>query len=87
MKLLTALVFVLALLCATAVQAEIVTKSVSYQHDDVKLEGFLAHNDSIQGKRPAVLVVHDWWGLNDYVRRRAEQLASMGYVAFAQQLC
>ena len=59
MKLLTAF-FCFALLCVAAVQAEIVTKSVSYQHDDLKLEGFLAHNDSIQGKRPAVLVVHDW---------------------------
>lgn len=65
------------------VQAKIMTKTISYQHDGVNLEGFLAYDDSIKGKRPAVLVVHEWWGLNDYARSRAEQLAGMGYVAFA----
>jgi dienelactone hydrolase len=68
---------------ASTVQAKIMTKTISYQHDGVNLEGFLAYDDSLKGKRPAVLVVHEWWGLNDYVRSRAEQLASMGYVAFA----
>ena len=50
------------------VQAKIMTKTISYQHDGVNLEGFLAYDDSLEGKRPAVLVVHEWWGLNDYVR-------------------
>jgi dienelactone hydrolase len=68
---------------ASTVQAEVITKEISYQHDDVNFEGFLAYDDSVKGKRPAVLVVHEWWGLNDYVRSRARQLASMGYVAFA----
>jgi dienelactone hydrolase len=68
---------------ASTVQAKITTKTISYQHDGVNLEGFLAYDDSLKGKRPAVLVVHEWWGLNDYVRSRAEQLAGMGYVAFA----
>ena len=68
---------------ASTVQAKITTKTISYQHDGVNLEGFLAYDDSLKGKRPGVLVVHEWWGLNDYVRSRAEQLAKMGYVAFA----
>jgi dienelactone hydrolase len=68
---------------ASTVQAEVMTKTISYQHDGVNLEGFLAYDDSIKGKRPAVLVVHEWWGLNDYVRSRVQQLAGMGYVAFA----
>jgi dienelactone hydrolase len=68
---------------APTVQAEVITKIISYQHKGVNLEGFLAYDDSLKGKRPAVLVVHEWWGLNDYVRSRAEQLARMGYVAFA----
>jgi dienelactone hydrolase len=68
---------------ASNVQAKIVTKTISYQHDGVNLEGYLAYDDSLKGKRPGVLVVHEWWGLNDYVRGRAEQLAGMGYVAFA----
>lgn len=68
---------------ASTAQAEVITKTISYQHDGVNLEGFLAYDDSVKGKRPALLVVHEWWGLNDYVRSRAEQLARMGYVAFA----
>jgi dienelactone hydrolase len=74
----------LALVGSTStVQAKVMTKTIAYQHDGVNLEGFLAYDDSVKGKRPAVLVVHEWWGLNDYARSRAEQLAGMGYVAFA----
>ena len=47
------------------------------------LKGYLAYNDSIKGKRPGVLVVHEWWGNNDYSRMRADMLAKLGYVAFA----
>jgi len=47
------------------------------------LEGYLAYDDSFQGKRPGVLVVHEWNGHNPYVRKRAEQLARLGYVGFA----
>ncbi|HEY5995555.1 MAG TPA: dienelactone hydrolase family protein, partial [Candidatus Deferrimicrobiaceae bacterium] len=47
------------------------------------LEGYLAWNKAVKGKRPAVLVVHEWWGRNAYVERRARQLAELGYVAFA----
>jgi dienelactone hydrolase len=46
-------------------------------------EGYLAFDDTITGKMPGVLIVHEWWGLNDYVRGRAEELARMGYMAFA----
>lgn len=73
----------LAAVLAVGVQAKIITKSVPYEHAGVKLEGFLAYDDSVHGKRPGVLVVHEWWGLNDYVKDRAEQLAALGYVAFA----
>jgi dienelactone hydrolase len=48
----------------------------------LELEGYLAYDDSIDGRRPGILVVHEWWGLNEYVRKRVEQLAGMGYVAF-----
>jgi dienelactone hydrolase len=71
------------LLLGTAAHAEVKTRTVPYHHENVILEGYLAYEDSIQGKRPGVLVVHEWWGLNDYARKRAEQLAGMGYVAFA----
>jgi len=83
MKTRIALVFLILLLGATNVHARVLTKNISYQHDGVELEGYLAYDDSITGKVPAVLIVHEWWGLNDYARTRAEQLAAMGYVAFA----
>ena len=78
---LTALLIVLAI--PTLAQAKIVTKAVEYRHGDVTLEGYLAYNDELSGRRPGVLVVHEWWGLNDYVKKRAEMLAELGYVAFA----
>ena len=74
---------VIVLLTAGTVQAKLVTRQVAYTQDGVQLEGYLAYDDAVAGKRPGVLVVHEWWGLNDYVRGRAEKLAAMGYVAFA----
>ncbi len=65
------------------VRAEVQTKRVEYEHGGQTLEGTLAWDDATSGKRPGVLVVHEWWGLDDYARGRAEQLAEMGYVAFA----
>ncbi|MGD9852006.1 MAG: dienelactone hydrolase family protein [Nitrospirales bacterium] len=65
------------------VEAKIQLQSILYQHGEAKLEGVLAWDDSIKSKRPGILIVHEWWGLNDYVRTRAEQLAGLGYVAFA----
>lgn len=73
------------LACAATVTslAKIVTKPIAYEHDGVKLEGVLAYDDAVSAPRPGVLVVHEWWGLNDYVKGRAVQLAELGYVAFA----
>ncbi len=70
-------------LYAGVVNAEIQTKTISYKHGTVTLQGHLAWDDGVQGKRPGVLVVHEWWGLNEYARWRAEELAKLGYVAFA----
>ena len=64
-------------------RAEVKTKAVSYTYDGTTFKGHLAWDDAVQGRRPGVLVVHEWWGLNDYARKRAEQLAGLGYVAFA----
>lgn len=63
--------------------AKVVTQAIAYMQDNVSLEGYLAYDDALTGKAPGVLVVHEWWGLNDYARNRAEKLAQMGYVAFA----
>lgn len=67
-------------------EAKIVTKDVLYQHGEVVLEGFLAFDDSIKGKLPGVLVIHEWTGLVDYPKERAIQLAKRGYVAFAADI-
>ena len=59
------------------------TQEIEYQSDDALLTGYLAYDSRIEGKRPGVLVVHEWWGHNEYARKRAEMLAEQGYVAFA----
>ena len=71
---------------ATSAQAKIQTKPVDYAYGGVTMKGYLARDDAVSGKRPGVLVVHEFWGLNDYAKRRAEQLAGMGYVAFAADM-
>ena len=65
------------------VLAKIEEKNVEYQAGDVNLKGFIAYDSSIKGQRPGVLVVHEWWGHNEYARERARKLAKLGYVAFA----
>jgi len=67
----------------TNIIAAIKTETVTYQYEGATLKGHLAYDDSAPGKRPGILVVHEFWGLNDYAKGRAEQLAKMGYVAFA----
>lgn len=73
----------LMLLVCLPAQAAIISKPVEYQHADTVLQGYLAYDDTQKGRRPGVLVVHEWWGLNDYVRSRVTKLAQLGYVAFA----
>src|SRR5262245_8006487 len=71
---------------AASVEAGVQTKKVTYKHGDLECHGYFAWDDAVQGPRPGVLVVHEWWGLNDYARSRAEQLAKLGYVAFAADM-
>ncbi len=63
--------------------SEVVGKPVEYQAGDSVLKGYLAYDDALAGKRPGVLVVHEWWGHNEYARKRAEMLAAQGYTALA----
>lgn len=63
--------------------AAIIGRDVEYSAQGVALKGFLVYDDKIQGKRPGILVVHEWWGLNDYIRKRARMLAALGYTALA----
>lgn len=56
---------------------------VTYKLDSLTMNSFVVYDENKTGKRPAIMVVHEWWGLNDYAKRRARQLAEMGYIAMA----
>lgn len=70
----------------SSAMAALVTKPVAYEHAGVKLTGYLAYDDAVTTKRPGVLVIPEWWGLNDYAKERANRLAALGYVAFAADM-
>lgn len=58
-------------------------KTVEYSAQGVVMKGYLAYDENIKGRRPGVLVVHEWWGLNEYARKRARMVAELGYTALA----
>lgn len=64
-------------------RAEIKGRELTYSANGVALKGYLAYDDAKKAKRPGVLVVHEWWGHNEYARKRARMLAGLGYVALA----
>jgi dienelactone hydrolase len=68
---------------ATTAAAEVQGKEVSYQAGGTTLKGYLASDSDSKGQHPGILVVHEWWGLNDYARQRARMLAELGYTALA----
>jgi dienelactone hydrolase len=63
--------------------AAVKTKAIEYKDGQTVLQGFLAYDDAVKGKRPGVLVVHEWWGHNQHARNQAVRLAKSGYVGFA----
>jgi len=78
----TALMLFLPLLSVPA-NPEIVTREITYKIDTLTCKGFLAFDNSVHGKRPGVLVAHEWWGLNDFTKTQTKNLARDGYIAFA----
>ena len=64
-------------------QAIVVTETVTYTEAGDEYTSYISYDDSNNKKRPGVLVVHEWWGLDSYAKKRAEMLAELGYVAFA----
>ena len=64
-------------------EARIVGEDVNYTGDGITMKGYIAYDNKIRGKRPGVLVVHEWWGSNAYARKRARMLAKLGYTAMA----
>lgn len=73
----------LGVIMQNSAKGVIETKTVEYKDGNAVLEGFLAYNTEMGGKVPAVLIVHEWKGLGPYEKRRAEQLAGLGYAGFA----
>jgi dienelactone hydrolase len=73
----------IAVCMANTAQAEIRSEVVNYKIAGQPFQGYLSYDDAITGKRPGVLVVHEWWGHNAYARKRADMLAKLGYTAFA----
>jgi dienelactone hydrolase len=68
---------------AGVAHAEILTQEIDYTQNGTPLKGYLAYDNAIQGKRPGILVVHEWWGHNEHARDRARKLAKIGYTALA----
>jgi len=59
------------------------TQEIEYSSGGTTLKGYLAYDASVKGKRPGILVVHEWWGHNEHARERARMLAELGYTALA----
>lgn len=67
----------------TILENNIVSEPVTYIVSDVEMNGEIFYDESIEDPKPGIMVVHEWWGHNDYVKERAKQLAELGYVGFA----
>ena len=77
------LLFAALLFAVPVAHAAVQGKEVTYAANGTKLKGYVAYDDAVKGKRPGVLVVHEWWGHNEYARKRARMLAEQGYTALA----
>ncbi len=80
---LTTLFFCILACLTTTLKAEIHSEIINYHIAGESFQGYISYDDAIVGKRPGILVVHEWWGHNAYARKRADMLAKMGYTAFA----
>jgi dienelactone hydrolase len=81
------LFLLLTLLClAVTAEAAVKTKVIEYRQGDTVLEGYLAWDSATSAKRPGIVIVHEWTGINNHIRQRAEMLAKLGYVAFAADI-
>src|SRR4030095_2303921 len=70
----------------TAKAPNLKEENITYSGDNTTMDGYVAYDANKEGKRPAVLVIHEWWGLNDYPKMRARKLAELGYIAMAIDL-
>jgi dienelactone hydrolase len=82
----SAIGFLIVCLVSAWASAEVVMQPVDYTQAGVQLEGWIAYDDAVQQPKPGIIVFPEWWGLNDYAKHRAEELAKLGYVAFAADM-
>jgi dienelactone hydrolase len=80
------LIFFITFVFCGATMAGLKTEAIQYRLGEVSFTGYLVYDQALTSPRPGVLVIHEWWGLNDYARRRAEMLAEQGYVALAMDM-
>jgi dienelactone hydrolase len=80
------LAFIFLTVMSTSAFAKIVTKEVDYMDGNLALRGTLAYDDTIEGKMPGILLFPEWWGHNEYIKKRAVEMAEHGYVAFAADM-
>jgi len=78
-----AVIFMILAATVSTARGEVRGEPVTYSDGTTTMKGYLAYDDGSSGKRPGILVVHEWWGQNEYVRKRARMLAELGYVALA----
>ena len=78
----TLMLLLITISAAGAIRSE----AVEYKQGETALQGFVYWDDAVQGKRPGIVVVHEWFGVNDFSKSRAEMLAKMGYVALAADI-
>jgi dienelactone hydrolase len=83
MKRISIVVAAAVLLAASGAAAEVQTRQIEYKEGETVLQGLMAWDDALKGRRPGVLVVHEWWGHNEHARYQAKRLAEAGYVGFA----
>lgn len=82
----TLLVVTMLIVWIAPAQAAVRSEPMEYKQGDAALEGYLAYDDTLKAKSPGILIVHEWWGLNDYIKGRADQLARLGYIVFAADI-
>lgn len=71
---------------ATMKEPKLKEENVTYSSDSTNMMGYVVYDENIEGPRPAVIVIHEWWGFNDYAKMRARELAKLGYIAMAMDI-
>lgn len=83
MKIVSSLILLMLFATGCATGGAKLGSEINYKNSSTEMKGYLANKDDGRTKKPGILVVHEWWGHNEYARKRADMLAELGYVALA----